>query len=161
MTVAQAMPARASANGSRWLLLGSLALKLFFVGVAIAMAVRAPAPTRWDPNVFVRVERLSSTLPQADADLVRQAMQANHDAIDKAQNDYHAARDDIRAALRHDPFNVEDMRAAMARTRAARQAFDTVIQGVFADIAAKMSPAGRHALADWRATPSSPNGNRQ
>ena len=41
------------------------------------------------------------------------------------------------------------MRAAMAKTRAARQAYDQVIQGVFADAAAKMSSAGRQALADW------------
>ncbi len=41
------------------------------------------------------------------------------------------------------------MRAAMAKTRATRQAYDQVIQGVFADAAAKMSSAGRQALADW------------
>ena len=41
------------------------------------------------------------------------------------------------------------MRAAMAKTRAARQAFDQVIQGVFAFAASQMSPAGRQALADW------------
>ena len=37
----------------------------------------------------------------------------------------------------------------MAKTRAARQAFDQVIQGVFAFSASQMSPAGRSALADW------------
>ena len=41
------------------------------------------------------------------------------------------------------------MRAAMTQTRAARQSFDQVIQGVFAFSAAQMSPAGRQALADW------------
>jgi ribulose 1,5-bisphosphate carboxylase large subunit-like protein len=37
----------------------------------------------------------------------------------------------------------------MAKARATRQAYDQVIQGVFADAAAKMSPAGRSALANW------------
>jgi len=37
----------------------------------------------------------------------------------------------------------------MAKTRAARQNFDQVIQGVFAFSAAQMSQAGRSALADW------------
>ena len=38
------------------------------------MAIRAPAPApRWDPDVFVRVERLSATLPPADADILRGA----------------------------------------------------------------------------------------
>lgn len=157
MTIAQTIssPAR---GGSRWLLLGSLALNLFFVGVALAMAIRAPAPPpRWDPNVFVRVERLAATLPAADATLLRGAVQANRTMIDEAQSRYHAARDRIHATLREDPFKVEDLRAAMAETRAARQSYDQVIQRVFADVAAEMSPAGRRAVADWRSPKSSSN----
>jgi uncharacterized membrane protein len=151
MSVAQAFSPPVRAGGSRWLLLGSLALNLFFVGVAVAMAVRAPAPPpRWDPNVFVRVDRLSQTLPPADADILRGAFQANHDRIAAAQSAYQAARNGIRETLRQDPFQVADMRAAMAKTRAARQAFDEVIQGVFADTAPKLSSAARHAVADWR-----------
>lgn len=148
MTIAQAAPVL-SRSGPRWLLLGSLALNLFFVGVAVAMAVRGPPPRRWDPNVFVRVERIADTLPPADAKIVRDAMQGDHDAIEKAQTAYYAAREEIHESLRQDPFKVAAMRAAMAKTRAARQAFDQVIQGVFADAAPKMSTAGRHALADW------------
>jgi uncharacterized membrane protein len=150
MTIAQALPATAR-GGSRWLLLGSLALNLFFVGVAVAMAIRAPAPPpRWNPNVFVRVERLAATLPPADADILRGAIQANHDAIESAQTKYHTARDHIHEALRQDPFKIDDLRAAMAETRAARQNFDQVIQGVVAGVAAEMSSAARHAVADWR-----------
>jgi uncharacterized membrane protein len=150
MTVAQAIavPAR---SGSRWLLLGSLALNLFFVGVALAMAIRAPAPPpRWDPNVFVRVERLAATLPPTDADLLRSAFKAHHDVIETAQTNYQIARKHIHEVLREDPFQIEHLRTAMAETRAARQAYDQVIQEVFADIAASMSSAGRHAVADWR-----------
>jgi uncharacterized membrane protein len=151
MSVAHAFSPPARATGSRWLLLGSLALNLFFVGVAVAMAVRAPAPPpRWNPDVFVRVERLSQTLPPADADILRGAFQANHDRIETAQSAFYAARNAIRETLRQDPFQVEDMRAAMATTRAARQAFDQIIQGVFADAAPKLSAAARHAVADWR-----------
>jgi uncharacterized membrane protein len=161
MSIAQAFGSTSRGLGSRWLLLGSLALNLFFVGVAVAMAVRpAAVPPRWDPNVFVRVERLATALPQADADILRGAMQANHDTIDNAQTKYQDARSEIRETLRQDPFKVDDMRAAMARTRAARQAYDQVIQGVFADAANKMSPAARHAVADWRATANSKR-NRQ
>jgi uncharacterized membrane protein len=154
VTIAQAAPAM-TRGGTRWLLLGSLALNLFFIGVAVAMAVRTPAKPRWDPNVFVRVERIAEALPPADANIVRQAMQANHDAIDKAQTAYYAAREDIHETLRQDPFKVADMRAAMAKMRAARQAYDEVVQNVFADAAPKMSSAGRHGLADWRNNKSS------
>ena len=148
MTAAQyAVPT--TRGSSRWLLLGSLALNLFFVGVAVAMAVHAPAPPAWDRNVFVRVEHIADTLPPSDADLLRGQINANRQIIDEAQTKYHSAQDAIHAALRQEPFDVNAMRAAMAQTRGARQAFDQVIQGVFAFSAAQMSPAGRQALADW------------
>ncbi len=148
MSVAQAT-FDAPRSGSRWLLLGSLALNLFFVGIAAAMFIRAPASKTWDPDVFVRVERLATTLPPADAQILRAAMDTNHAAIAQTQDAYHNARDGIRETLRQDPFKVETMRAAMAKTRATRQAYDQVIQDAFADAAAKMSATGRHALADW------------
>lgn len=136
-------------RSSRWLLLGSLALNLFFIGVAVAMAIRAPAPPAWDRNVFVRVEHIADTLPPADADLLRGQINANRQLIDEAQTKYHTAQDSIHEALRQEPFDANNLRNAMAQTRAARQSFDQVIQGVFASSAAQMSPAGRKALADW------------
>jgi uncharacterized membrane protein len=148
MSIAQAFPAPVQGS-SRWLLLGSLALNLFFVGVAVAMVIRAPAPSYWDPNVFVRVERLAATLPPADADILRGQIKANHAAIEDSQTKYHSARQHIHDLLRQEPFDVEAMRAAMAQTRAARLNFDQTVQGVFAVIAAKISPAGRQALANW------------
>ena len=158
MTVAQYAPS-VSRVSSRWLLLGSLALNLFFVGVALAMAIRAPAAPAWDRNVLVRVEHIADTLPPADADLLRGQITANRQLIDDAQRQYHTAQDQIHETLRHVPFEAEAMRAAMAKTRAARQNFDQVIQGVFAFSAAQMSQAGRAALADWppgRKTTSNP-----
>ena len=148
MNIAHAVPT-IERGSSRWLLLGSLALNLFFVGVAIAMAVRAPAPSYWDRNVFVRVERLAATLPPADGDVLRGQINANRAAIEGTQTEYHKAQDHIHEVLRQEPFDVEAMRAAMAKTRSARQAFDQTIQGVFAGIAATISPAGRVALANW------------
>lgn len=159
MSMAQALP-RATRGSSRWLLLGSLALNLFFIGAAIAMAIRAPAPSYWDRNVFVRVERLSATLPPADADLVRSQVNANRAAIDTAQTKYHQARERIHDLLRQEPFDAAALRAAMAETQAARQAFDQVVQGVFAATAEKMSPAGRSALADWPPRPKTTSDSR-
>ncbi|HET9716952.1 MAG TPA: periplasmic heavy metal sensor [Pseudolabrys sp.] len=148
MSIAQALP-DVTRGSSRWLLLGSLALNLFFVGVAFAMAIRAPAPSYWDPNVFVRVDRLAATLPQADAEILRAKINTNHADIDRAQTNYHSARQRIHDVLRQEPFDVEAMRTSMAQTRAARLKFDETIQNVFADIASEISPAGRQALANW------------
>jgi uncharacterized membrane protein len=149
MSTLQLSPSMTARGSSRWLLLGSLALNLFFIGVAIAMAVRAPAPPSWDRNVFVRVERIAASLPAADADLLRGQIKASRDGIENAQSKYRAAQDTIRAMLRQEPFDAAALQAAMAKARAARQDFDQSIQAVFASSAAQMSSAGRKALADW------------
>jgi len=149
MSVAQFAPAAMARGSSRWLLLGSLALNLFFVGIAVAMAIRAPTSSTWDRDVFVRIERIAATLPAPDADLLRGEIAPRRQALQEAQHQFFTAREQIHAALRHDPFSSEEMRAAMAKTRAARQNFDQILQGIFADAASKMSRAGRLALADW------------
>jgi uncharacterized membrane protein len=149
MTMARTAPL-AERRTSRWLLLGSLALNLFFIGIGIAMVIRGPAPPpTWDRNVFVRIDRIAATLPPADADVLRGTIDNTRQALDKAQTDFRAAQDQIRDTLRREPFSSDDMRAAMGKTRAARQNFDQVVQGAFADAAAKMSPSGRQALAAW------------
>lgn len=148
MTVADILPVTTS-RSSRWLLLGSLALNLFFVGIAVAMAIRAPAPPSWDRNVFVRVERIAGTLPPADAELLRGVVNGAKQTLEATQNDYRTAQHQIRLVLRQEPFAVDGLRAAMAKTHATRQTFDQTLQGLFADAAARMSPAGRQALADW------------
>jgi uncharacterized membrane protein len=148
MSVAQLAPAM-TRGSSRWLLLGSLALNLFFIGIAIALAVRAPPPRNWDPDVFVRMERLATALPPADGNVLRSQMNDNHGAIAQAQTKYHAARNAIRETLRQQPFDPNVMRTAIANAQAARQVYYQTIQGVFATAAINMSPAGRKALADW------------
>lgn len=148
MSVAQISPAK-TRSSTRWLLLGSLALNLFFIGIAVAMAVRAPPPRTWDRDVFVRTERLAATMPAADADLLRGQINASRAAVEAAQSKYYAAREAIRRTLQQEPFDAQAMRAAMANASAARQAYDQVIQDVYADATTRMSAAGRKAVADW------------
>lgn len=149
MSTMQLSSAGAAHSTPRWLLLGSLALNLFFVGIAVAMAVRGPAPPPWDRNVLVRVEHIAASLPAADGDVLRGRIAAQHEAIEDAQAKYRTAQDGVRETLRQEPFDATALQAAMARTRAARQNFDQIIQGVFAGSAAQMSQAGRNALANW------------
>jgi uncharacterized membrane protein len=149
MSIAQLAPVM-TRGSSRWLLLGSLALNLFFIGVVVALAIRSPAPApAWDRDVFVRVERIAGSLPAADAEILRNRINASRADIEAAQNRHRAAQDIIREALRAQPFDADALRTAMGNTRAARQAFDQTIQAMFASSAAEMSQAGRQALADW------------
>jgi uncharacterized membrane protein len=136
------------------LLLVSLALNLFFVGVGAAYVVRhyfsaPPAATAIDRSPAARIERLAATLPAADAEKLRSAFHAQQATVDAAREGYLSAQDSIRRALRAEPFDPAAMRATMADTRAARQAFDLMLQGVVATAAEQMSVAGRNRLADW------------
>ena len=151
MTVSLA-PAAMTRGSSRWLLLGSLALNLFFIGIALAMAVRpasAPTPTTWDPDVFVRMERIAQTLPAADAAVLRAQIDSSRSAVANAQSAWQGDRDSIRDTLRKEPFDAAALRSVMARTRADRQSYDQALQNLFAEAASKMSHEGRLALANW------------
>jgi len=142
-------------RGSRLLLLASLALNLFFIGVTGALvtrhyiADRSASTAPFDRSVAARVERLAATLPAADAEILRAEYRANAATVDAARAAYHQAQDDVRGVLRKDPFAPEAMRAAMSTTRSARQGFDQLLQDMIASAAAKMSTAGRNKLADW------------
>ena len=140
---------------SRWILLISLALNLFFVGATGALvarhyfADRATTAAPLDRSVAARIERLAATLPPADADILRAEYRANSATVDASREAYRAAQDDVRATLRGEPFQPEAMRVAMGQTRAARQVFDQLLQDVIASAAARMTAAGRNRLADW------------
>lgn len=149
MSLAQLAPTM-TRGASRWLLLGSLALNLFFIAFAVAMAVRPPPPaSNWDRDVFVRIERIAGTLPASDAGILRAQIATDRGAIETAQQEYRSAQGVIRSAMRSQPFDAEALRTAMANTRTARQAFDQTIQGTIAGAAGQMSQSGRQALADW------------
>ena len=145
-------PAAMTRGSSRTLLLGSLALNLFFIGVAVALAVRptpAPPVSTWDPDVFVRMERIAQTLPPSDAALLREQVNTDRVTLAAAQNAWQRDRDTIREVLRQDPFDPGALRSTMTRTRADRQNYDQILQNLFAEAAARMSAQGRLALANW------------
>jgi len=142
----------------RWLLLGSLALNLFFIGIAGSMAVRQwlePPSAALDRSDAARIERIAATLPPADAERLRAQFALQREAVEAAREAIRRKQDGIRAALRAEPFDVEAMRAAMTETRAARETFYQTLQSVVATAAAQMTPAGRNKLADWRPPPRS------
>ena len=137
----------------RWLRTSSLALNLLFTGLEVVIVIRPPAPSSWDPDVFVRIDWLATTMPRADAALLRARFEDNRDAIKNAQSAYRSAQYEIHQTLERNPFDLGAMRAAMGKTRAERQNFDRVLQEILSAAGQQMSPAGRHALAD--ATPRS------
>jgi uncharacterized membrane protein len=150
------MPA-GETRAMRWLTLASLALNLFLIGAAGALAVRhyvAPAATSApvDRSVAGRIGRIAATLPTADADILRTAFAADGGPVTAAQAALRKSQEDVRQALRAEPLDLNALRGAMAETRDARQNFDRLLYDLVATAAAKMTVAGRNKLADWPGT---------
>jgi uncharacterized membrane protein len=151
------LPTIESAARARWLLLGSLALNLFFAGAAGAVALRysstvpLSAVARIDHSATDRLNRLAATLPRTDALAIRSELHADAEKVATAQADLRLSQEELRNSLRAEPFDLDAMRSAMAEARAARENFDVVLHGVIAAAAVKMSVVGRNKLADWPA----------
>jgi uncharacterized membrane protein len=146
-------------SGARvhWLLLGSLALNLFFVGAAGAVAFRYTSPVpltavaRIEHNLVGRLNRVADSLPPSDADAMRGELREDAVKIAAAQADLRLSQEDVRKSLRAEPFDPDAMRTAMAENHAAHERFDQVIHDMLASAAGKMSIVGRNKLADWPA----------
>jgi uncharacterized membrane protein len=151
MTMTMAMPDRSS----RWLLIGSLALNLFFVGTIAALAVRhyvapaQPAVTERARTAAARIERLAAPLPATDAEKLRAAFRAREAAAEAGREGLNGAFEQMRASLRAQPFDPAQLRAALAEVRKARPVYELAMQEIFAAAAADMSAEGRAKLADW------------
>jgi uncharacterized membrane protein len=152
------LPNGEGAAHARWLLVGSLAINLCFVGAAGAMALRysstAPLSTvaRFHHSGAERLDHLAAILPSNDAQVMRSELRADEEKVAIVQADLRLAEEDFRNSLRAEPFNLDAVRAAMATDRAARESFDLVLHDVIAAAAAKMSVAGRNKLAEWPAS---------
>jgi uncharacterized membrane protein len=149
MTIA--MPDRSS----RWLLIGSLALNLFFIGTVAALAVRhyvapaQPAATERPRTAAMRIERLAAPLPVADAEKLRAAFRTREATAEAGREGLNRAFEQMRAALRAQPFDAAQLRVALAEVRKARPVYELSMQEIFAAAAADMTPEGRAKLADW------------
>jgi uncharacterized membrane protein len=141
----------------QWLLLGSLALNLFFVGAAGAVAFRYNSPVplatvaRIDHNLASRLDRVATSLPPADSLIMRTQLRQDAVKVASAQADLRLSQDAVRKSLRAEPFDSDAMRSAMAANRAAHDNLDLVLHDTIAAAASKMSVVGRTKLADWPA----------
>jgi uncharacterized membrane protein len=148
------------ATRARWLLLGSLALNLFFVGAAGAVAIRYSSAVPLSAVAHINLgatdllDRLAATLPSTDAQLMRTELRADERKVASAQADLRLSQEELRQTLRADPFDLEAMRAAMAKARQAQENLTQTAHEVVAAAAVKMSVVGRNKIADWPSAPS-------
>lgn len=139
----------------RWLMPVSLALNVCFVGAAGAVAIRytgdVPLSTvaRIDRSVADRIDRLSATLPPADAQLMRAELRAQALKVAAAQADLRLSQEEVRNVLRAEPFDLATMRAALQQVEVARDKYHQVLHQVIEASVANMSVVGRNKIADW------------
>jgi uncharacterized membrane protein len=139
----------------RWLLPVSLTLNLVFAGAAGASFLRHSAAVPLEPVTHMtrgaeqRLDRIATSLPAPDAQIMRSAIRAEAAKVVAAQASLRLSQEDVRNSLRAEPFDSAAVRAAMAETSAARDNFDQVLHDLIASAAAKMSPVGRSKLAAW------------
>ena len=145
--------ATAEDRTSRRIVLWSLALNLFFIGLVAALFVRLyiapPAAAPIDRSATGRIERIAAILPAADAEVIRAEYHAKAAPVDAARDDFERAIDAVRRTFRAEPYDIGATRAAMVEARSARQKFESLLHDIIASAVSKMSPAGRQKLADW------------
>jgi uncharacterized membrane protein len=139
---------RIAGERRRWALAFSVGLNLFLAALLIAHLLRGPAAEA-PPTPAERIDRLAASLPQPDGDRLRAAMHAASGRITAELDDFRAAQDRVRAALRADPFDAAALRQAMQEARDRHATMGASVQEVIAAAAAEMSPAGRAGLAAW------------
>jgi uncharacterized membrane protein len=150
-------------RSSRRLLIGSLALNLFFIGTIGALALRhyvtpaQPVTAERPRTAAARIERLAAPLPPSDAEQLRLAFRARETTAEGAREALNRAFERIQAALRAEPFDAAQLRAAFAQARVARPPYEQAMQEILTAAATGMSPEGRGKLADWPSSRTNPN----
>lgn len=146
-----------SGTRARYLLLGSLTLNLAFAGAAGAVAFQHATKlpplqpvVGMDRGVEQRFERIAAALPANDAKIIRAEFRLQAIPLATAETQVRLCEQAVRDALRAQPFDPAAVRAAMTQTSQAKDRFFKLVHETVAGATAKMSPAGREALADWR-----------
>ena len=133
----------------RWAFLVSLALNLFFIGVAATHALRNQFEGQGHFKPGLRLDAMVATLPPADGAKLRAALDADMAPVTAAHAAYREAQATARAALAAEPFDAAALDRALADIRVKREDLQRTLQAVVSKAAAQMSPEGRHSLGEW------------
>jgi uncharacterized membrane protein len=136
----------------RWLLVGSLALNLFLVGVVAAYQMRGAVPAA-QPSARLNIDQIAETLPPADADRLETVFRSHAAELSEYTTAIRQSQDRERDLFRATPFDPKPVGDVMALARFNHDAAKRVIHEVILEAATQMSPAGRAKLAEWASPP--------
>jgi len=93
------------------------------------------------------VARAADALPEADGQILRLALKGEGLAPDRRAFDPEALLDQVRTALRAEPFDPAALNALLRKGLADRDAADQAVVRAVVSAATAMSADGRHRLA--------------
>ena len=137
----------------RWVLPVSLAVNVFLLTVIAVHEWRRP---HGPPNPRRMVEDIASSLPEADATVLRQTFAAEPEL---QQDPFKGGADtmaSLRKVLRTEPFDPVAFAAEFHKLHERRDRFEQALDRALQTAVATMSPEGRRRLADHRGPPGPP-----
>jgi hypothetical protein len=95
------------------------------------------------------LEQMARTLPEEDAQILRQSLTASLSEIDKAHRAEAELPQRLQAILGREPFDKPAFKELLATSQHARE----ILNDALPDAIEKLSPEGRRRLAAWRPSP--------
>jgi uncharacterized membrane protein len=137
---------------TRWLLPASLAINVFLATVLVVHRPSFPPPPP-RPHPAEIAARIAATLPPADGEILRQAVAAHADDMERGHHLQHTVPDKVRAVLAAPTLDRAALEAALVEHRLAHQTLDDALAAMITEAATRMSDEGRHKLAQWQPPP--------
>ena len=130
-----------------WLLVVSLALNLFLVGLMAGHRLSPPPiPEAVPGTVFADLRRMADVLPAETRGEVRQLFEAHRPEIIRGLMAMRAARDDIRDILLTDPYDPEALQTAFDALRDRTAEVQSVVHAALVEVAGRLGPEERLAI---------------
>lgn len=131
-----------------WVLIVSLTLNLFLVGLIAGHRLSPPPPPELIPGtVFADLRRMSEALPPETRSEIRDHFEAHRPDMIRGLMAMRAARHDVRDVLQREPYDPEALRAAFDTLRDRTNAVQAIVHTALIEVAGQLDPDERLAIA--------------
>ena len=134
----------------RWLLIGSLTVNLFLVGLIAGQWIYdwRDGATEGRPQVRLHLGGALRSLPPDTRQVAREVMERHRPATRAAFGEMRRSRAGIAEALSAEPFKPEALEAALSAYREAAGAAHSELHRAMIEVAAKLPPGARKSMAE-------------